>query len=102
MDMLDFVMSIIGISAYIAILVDFRENELLYNRTKDVESKRMRYREQLVEEKRRKKMAEAQQQRRVQREEELRSITEAVERLNDYEQKEILRKSRITAGKMSL
>ena len=102
MERIDILIGLLGIASYIAIVMDLRSYERRLIQFEEIQQKRRLYTQRLLEKRKAERARELAAERRAARQSEVAQLSGVVEKLGAMEDAEIMRKNRVTSGKVNI
>lgn len=102
MEKVDILIALLGFASYVAIMLDLRGYERKLAQYEEIQEKKRQYTLRLLEKRKADKARELAAEKRMARQQEVAQLSGVVEKLGALEDKEVMRKNRITSGKVDI
>ncbi|MBQ3032780.1 MAG: hypothetical protein IJD28_00235 [Deferribacterales bacterium] len=102
MEKVDILIALLGVASYVAIMMDLRSYERRLKQFEEIQEKKRLYTQRLLEKKKAERARELAAEKRAARQNEVAQLSGVVEKLGAMEDAEVMRKSRVTGGKLGL
>lgn len=102
MEKVDILIALLGLASYMAIMMDLRSYEQKLAQYEEIQEKKRQYSQRLLERRKADRARELAAERRAARQQEAAQLSGVVEKLGALEDEEVMRKSRITSGKVDV